>query len=50
MANLESGDDMSIGRVELSRALFDGHQSGLVLLQQPDVSHCISEDVAFVLF
>jgi len=49
LADLESGNDMSIGRVELSRALFNGHQSGLVLLQKPDVSHCFSEDVAFVL-
>jgi len=41
---------MSVGGVELSRALFNAHQFGLILLQEPDVSHRFFEDVAFVLF
>ena len=50
IADLESGNDMPIGRVELSCPLFNAHQSRLILLQQSDVSHRFFEDVAFVLF
>jgi len=49
LADLEPGNDMSIGRVELSSSLLNAHQPRLVLLQKPDVSHGFFQDVAFVL-